>query len=146
MILFPLFFLTRTADERKERSDFANNPTPMKFITHSFSLIRPQLFTVVAFSLVCAGSAFADEFSFKVENKTSVRIVQVLVSEDGETYGTFDIGRGIAAGQTVTLVWDKSTENENCSQYVKAVYADEEESEPAKFDFCEEDLELVFEE
>jgi hypothetical protein len=45
----------------------------------------------------------------------------------------------------MTLVWDKSTDAGKCTQYFKAVYDDDSESEPEKFDFCEKDLELEFE-
>lgn len=108
-----------------------------------------RLLTFVVASLVLSplsGHAADEEYSFKVHNKTEQKIKQVLVSEDKKTWGKFDIGSGIAKGKTVKLVWDKSTNKEGCKQWVKAVYADGEESEPAKFDFCEEDLEIEFEE
>ena len=90
-------------------------------------------------------SAFAGEqYKFKVTNNTKVWIKKILVSEDGKKYGYFDIGKGIKPGQTMTLVWDKSTNNEDCNQYVKAVYADDSESEPAIFDFCDPDVDLEF--
>jgi len=63
----------------------------------------------------------------------------------GEEYGYFNIGNGIPAGKTVTLVWDSSTNGEDCHQYFKAVFANGEESEPQQFDFCEEDVALEFE-
>lgn len=91
-------------------------------------------------------SVAADEYAFKVHNKTEQKIKQVLVSEDKKKWGKFDIGSGIDTGATVKLVWDKSTDDEACKQWVKAVYADGSESKPAKFDFCEEDLEIEFEE
>ena len=50
-----------------------------------------------------------DQYSFKVKNTTDELITKILVSEDGEKYGYFDIGSGIKPGDTVTLVWDKST-------------------------------------
>src|SRR5688500_7063652 len=75
-----------------------------------------------------------EEYSFKVKNKSENKIKQVLVSEDKKTWGKFDIGKGIASGATVKLTWDKSTNKEGCKQWVKAVFDDEEESEPAKFD------------
>lgn len=103
------------------------------------------LFALAAFAITTS-SLRAEEFSFTVENATDQKISNILVSEDGKSWGHFDIGNGIAAGKTVNLVWDKSTNNEECKQYVKAVYADESEAEPARFDFCEEDLEIVFEE
>jgi hypothetical protein len=99
-----------------------------------------------AFALSSLTVFAADEYSFKLHNKTEQKIKQVLVSEDKKTWGKFDIGSGIGAGKTVTLVWDKSTNKESCKQWVKAVYADGEESKPAKFNFCEEDLEIEFEE
>jgi hypothetical protein len=95
-------------------------------------------------SLTIASAQRQDEFKFKVNNNTSQTIKKILVSKDKKTYGYFDIGKGIPAGQTVTLVWDKSTNDENCVQYFKAVFDDGEESDPVKFDFCEEDLELEF--
>lgn len=91
-----------------------------------------------------ASRAQSSEFSFKVYNKTDTAIKKLLVSEDGKTYGYFDIGGGIAAGKSMTLVWDKSTDNEKCVQWFKAVYADKSESAPVKFDFCEDELELEF--
>lgn len=97
---------------------------------------------VVSFAAV---SLTADEYSFEVTNKTRTTIKKILVSEDGEEYGYFNIGAGIKPGQTVELVWDSSTNGESCEQYVKAVYADGSESEPATFDFCESDIALEFE-
>jgi hypothetical protein len=89
--------------------------------------------------------AFAEEYSFKVTNNTDTKITKILVSEDGDEYGFFKIGSGIAPGKTVTLVWDSSTNGESCEQFFKAVFANGEESEPQKFDFCEDDVELEFE-
>ena len=97
---------------------------------------------VVSFAAVTVS---ADEYSFEVTNKTRTTIKKILVSEDGEEYGYFNIGSGIKPGQTVELVWDSSTNGESCEQYVKAVYADGSESEPTTFDFCESDLALEFE-
>lgn len=86
----------------------------------------------------------AEEYSFKVHNTTDSRIKKVLVSEDKKTWGQFDIGSGIKEGATVSLVWAEHTNEGLCTQYVKAVFADGSESDPAKFDFCEADLELEF--
>jgi hypothetical protein len=88
--------------------------------------------------------AFAAEFSFKVHNTTKDTIKKLLASEDGKTYGFFDIGKGIKAGETATLEWDKSTDDGKCKQWFKAVFADGEESEAVQFDFCEDDLTLEF--
>lgn len=89
--------------------------------------------------------AFADEYKFKVTNNTDTKITKILVSEDGEEYGFFDIGNGINPGKTVTLVWDSSTDGESCEQFFKAVFSNQEESEPQQFDFCEEGVALEFE-
>jgi hypothetical protein len=86
----------------------------------------------------------SEGYSFKVKNTTENKITKLLASEDGKTYGNFDIGKGIKPGQTITLVWDKSTEGEDCEQWFKAVFDDGEESEAVKFDFCEDDLTLEF--
>ena len=86
----------------------------------------------------------ADDYSFKVHNNTKETITKLLVSEDGKTYGFFDIGDGIKAGDTETLVWDKSSNSQSCHQWFKAVWASGEEGKPVKFDFCEKDLTLEF--
>jgi hypothetical protein len=85
-----------------------------------------------------------DEYSFKVKNTTKELITKILVSEDGEKYGFFDIGKGIKPGETMTLVWDKSTHGGSCTQWFKAVWESGEEGKPVKFNFCEKDLELEF--
>jgi hypothetical protein len=85
------------------------------------------------------------EYTYKVHNKSRSTITALMASEDGKTYGEFDIGKGIGPGQTVTLVWDKSTDNGNCEQWIKAKFADGGVSPAAKFDFCEADLVLEFE-
>jgi hypothetical protein len=85
-----------------------------------------------------------DEYSFKVKNTTDELITKVLVSEDGEKYGFFDIGKGIKPGETMTLVWDKSTNGSSCHQWFKAVWESGKEGKPVKFDFCEKGLELEF--
>ena len=102
--------------------------------------------TILTLGITVPRSGAADEYSFKVHNKTKVMIKQILVSENKKTWGKFNIGKGIGAGKTVTLVWDKATNSEKCKQWVKAVYADDSESEPAQFDFCEADLEIEYEE
>jgi hypothetical protein len=84
------------------------------------------------------------EYKFKVHNNTKSAIKKLYVSEDGKKWGFFDIGSGIAAGATVELVWDKSTDNGNCEQWFKVTFADGETSEAVKFDFCEKDLVLEF--
>ena len=92
-----------------------------------------------------AFKAFTPEYTYKVHNKSKSTITALLASEDGKEYGAFDIGKGIPPGQTVTLVWDKSTDEGKCEQWIKAKFADGGVSPAAKFDFCEEDLVLEFE-
>lgn len=109
-------------------------------------LLRKSLLTA-AFILVISAVGFAqsDEgYTFKVFNNTNMTIKQILVSEDGEEYKYFDIGNGIGIGKTATLVWDESTDDESCTQFFKAVFSNEEVSEPVEFDFCEDDLVLEF--
>lgn len=110
--------------------------------------------TLLTFALVCmsfainyaqAHKATTVEYTYKVHNKSKSTITALMASEDGKTYGAFDIGKGIAPGQIVTLVWDKSTDEGNCEQWIKAKFADGGVSPAAKFDFCEEDLVLEFE-
>jgi hypothetical protein len=96
------------------------------------------------FSPLRTATAKEEEYSFKVHNTTKDKITKLLASEDGKSYGFFDIGKGIKPDETITLKWDKKTNDSGCKWYFKAVYADGDESEAKKFDFCEEDLELEF--
>ncbi len=102
--------------------------------------------TLLAIALVLmsftVSYAHATEYTFKVHNKGKNKIVKLLVSEDGKEYKQFDIGDGIDAGETATLVWDKSTDNGACEWWFKAAFDDNEESKPVKFDFCEKNLVL----
>jgi hypothetical protein len=84
------------------------------------------------------------EYKFKVHNNTKVTLKKIQVSDDGKTWGYFDIGDGIAAGATEELVWDKSTDNGACEWYFKAIWSDGDVSDAAKFDFCEKDLVIEF--
>jgi hypothetical protein len=105
-------------------------------------------FVTIAFGAAVSGaittSAYAAEFSFTATNTTNTAITEVLVSENKKDWGYFGIGSGIKSGATANLVWDQSTNSEGCAQWVKASYADGSESEPAKFDFCEDGLEINF--
>jgi hypothetical protein len=91
-----------------------------------------------------ARKASTVEYTYKVHNKSNSTITALLASEDGKTYGAFDIGKGIPPGETVTLVWDKSTDNGYCEWWIKAKFDDGGVSPAAKFDFCEKDLVLEF--
>lgn len=92
--------------------------------------------------VVCASTASA--YEFVVSNKTSVKITGIQASEDGKTWGAFDVKGGVAAGADMNLVWSSETDDSGCEWQVKALYADGSESEPAPFDFCEDDLVLEF--
>jgi hypothetical protein len=97
----------------------------------------------LAFVLLFASFALAQD-SFKIHNTAGVKIVQVLVSEDGSTWGEFNIGAGIEAGATAELVWADHTDDQDCSQFFMAKFADGSESKPVKFDFCQKGLTLEF--
>ena len=84
------------------------------------------------------------DYSFKVHNTTDELITKILVSEDGEKYGFFDIGAGIKPGESMTLAWDKSTNGQSCHQWFKAVWESGKEGAPVQFNFCEKGLELNF--
>lgn len=108
-----------------------------------------RLALVVAVCVMVSGffvlsTLAAGDYSFKVHNTTDALIKKILVSQDKKEWGEFDVGSGIKAGSVVTLVWDESANNESCKQYVKAVFADGSETDPAKFNFCEKGLELEF--
>jgi hypothetical protein len=110
-------------------------------------IIKTALLSVAlaaAVSLPRLARAGDNDYSFKVHNTTEHTITELMCSEDGETYGKFDVGDGIKAGETVTLVWDKSTHSQSCHQYFKAEFGDAGESKPVQFDFCKEGLELAF--
>jgi hypothetical protein len=102
------------------------------------------LAVTLAIGAVRTTSAADEGYSFKLKNTTKDKITKLLASEDGKEWGSFDIGKGIGAGETVTLNWDKKTDESGCKWYFKAVFGDGEESEAKQFDFCEEDLELEF--
>jgi hypothetical protein len=108
------------------------------------TVVAAITFAALAIPLRHVNAADDDQYSFKVHNTTKDKISKLLASEDGKTYGSFDIGKGIDAGESATLNWDKSTNDKGCKWYFKAVFADGEESEAKKFNFCEEDLELEF--
>lgn len=100
----------------------------------------------LSFALLCVAfvlpspdaAAAAGQWHFKVTNKTAVNITKLQVSEDKSTWGNFDIGNGIGPGKTETLVWDSSTDNEACKQWIRAKFSDGTFSEASKEDFCKD--------
>lgn len=89
--------------------------------------------------MLLAGQAFAlQQWHFVVKNLTSSRIVKLQVSTDKHDWGDFDIGKGIATGEKVTLVWGESTNNEPCKQWIRAKFKDGSYSDPSHQNFCKD--------
>ena len=103
-----------------------------------------RILITTLFALCTATTASAEGYTFDVKNSTDQKMVKLLVSEDGKNWAAFDLGGGIPAGKSGTMEWSEASNNQNCEQQVKAVYADKSESEAASFDFCEKDLSLEF--
>jgi len=106
------------------------------------AVLASALVVVAFFSPAARGGD--DDVSFKVRNNTKETSTKLLVAEDGDTYGFFDIGDGIEPGETETIIWDKSAHGESCHQWFKAVWESGKEGKPVKFDFCEKGLTLEF--
>jgi hypothetical protein len=105
------------------------------------------LATVVGtLSLVAKVSpASAEQWYFWVKNSSDVKIQKLLVSEDKQKWGYFEIGEGITPGEKIKLIWDESTNSESCNQWIKAEFSNGEESKPAKINFCKDlDDPIVF--
>jgi hypothetical protein len=102
---------------------------------------KASLLVLALFLLsVPTGYANPQDYSFTVRNVGKNRVLKIMASEDGKRWGYFDIGDGIDPGETKTIVWDKSTNNQSCDQYFKAAFDDGLESPPKKFDFCKQGL------
>lgn len=91
-----------------------------------------------------AAPASAEQWYFWVENKSSAAIQKLEVSEDQSNWGYFELGSAIAPGEKEKLIWDSSTDNEDCTQWIRATFSDGSESQPAQFDFCK-DLDIPIE-
>ena len=108
-------------------------------------MIVALVMTLVSVPMRNVTAADDEDYMFKVHNTTKDTISKLLASEDGKDYGSFDVGKeGIAPGQTISLKWDKKTNESGCKWFIKAVFEDGSETPAKKFDFCEEDLELEF--
>ncbi|HEY6071718.1 MAG TPA: hypothetical protein VIU85_10120 [Chthoniobacterales bacterium] len=113
----------------------------------NISLSKTILFALsLTAAVVLPRIAVADdnEYSFILHNTTKEKITALMVSEDGEKWGKFDIGKGLEPGESAKLVWNKETNSQACTQYVKAEFEDGSESKPVQHDFCKEGLELGF--
>ena len=102
--------------------------------------------SLIALSLVgSVASASAEQLYFYVKNDSNSTIKKLWVAEPNKSWGDLDIGSGIAPGENAKMVWDVSTNDQECSQWLKAKYADDSESEPAVIDFCKNlDEPIVF--
>lgn len=100
---------------------------------------------LAALSGVDAGPAQAADWYFYVQNSSSSRITGLQAKEKGGSWGHFDIGDGIAAGEKVRLDWASSTNDQDCKQSLRATFADGSVSAPTVFDFCADlDTPIVF--
>ena len=84
-------------------------------------------------------------YKFTIANNTDQDIVGIEVSEDGKSWGDFDVGSGIPAGESAEATWAEHTDESNCEWMFRAEFEDGSVSEEVAFDFCEEDLTIEFE-
>jgi hypothetical protein len=102
--------------------------------------LKPSLrLAALTFALtVSASAALAedDAYYFYVKNASNMDIVKLQVSVDKVKWGAFQLDEGIVADTTSKLVWDESTNDEDCEQWIRAQFADGSMSEAAKYDFC----------
>jgi hypothetical protein len=112
-----------------------------------------KILQTVCIALLCGASAFSAEraaaatskWHFKIKNSTDADIVKLQVSQNKKSWGKFDIGSGIGPGETATMYWDSSTDNEKCVQWIRAKFSDGTYSSPSKQDFCHDlDEPIVF--
>jgi hypothetical protein len=104
--------------------------------------MRNTAIVVALLSFVGMVDVATAEYKFDVHNNTKDKVIKLEASEDGKTWGEFDIGDGIAPGEKAQLVWDQSTDDEECKQKIRATYADKSKTAVSEFDFCEDDLTL----
>ena len=89
--------------------------------------------------------ALASDYTFTVENNADQRIVKIEVSDDGEDWGPFDIGKGIPSGESAELVWDSSTDESDCEWQFRATFSGGDVLGSDWVDFCEDDVVISFE-
>lgn len=100
---------------------------------------------ILAACLLATPALSQAAYTFTIENNTESKITGIEVSEDGESWGDFDVGKGIAAGTAVEATWDSSTDDSGCEWQFRATFDDGSTSDAVAFDFCEEDLVINFE-
>ena len=98
------------------------------------SLLRPALLLVVWGTV--APCALASEYSFFVTNNTRTNIVKIQTQMLGGPWGDFDLGGAIRPGEHVELHWAESSNDQSCTQFVRAKFSDGSSSKPSKFNFC----------
>lgn len=98
-----------------------------------FSIASAVFLLGASSRLYCADS----DWYFKVANDSSSRITRIQVSPNKQHWADFDIGNGIKPGQEITLIWDDSTDDEGCVQWIRAQFADGGTSIASKQNFCE---------
>jgi|SRR5690348_6681999 hypothetical protein len=112
-----------------------------------------KILQAVRIALLCTAFGFSGgqataatgKWHFKVKNSTDTDIVKLQVSQNKKSWGKFDIGSGIGPGETATMYWDSSTDNEKCVQWIRAKFSDGTYSSPSKQDFCHDlDEPIVF--
>jgi hypothetical protein len=122
---------------RNTTMKYTRQPTPRRH------LLATGLLTISLLGTMSTASA--EQWYFYVKNDSSQAITGLLTSEDGSKWGRFNLGAGIGSGKKVKLVWNSSTNDQDCKQYVKAVFADGSEFKTTKIDFCEDlDEPIVF--
>ena len=111
----------------------------------SGSVVSGSVAAAALLGVCLGGSTQAADWYFYVQNNSSSRITGLQAKEKGGSWGRFDIGDGIAAGEKVRLDWASSTNDQDCKQSLRATFADGSVSDPTVFDFCS-DLEtpIVF--
>ena len=104
--------------------------------------MRPFLLAALLFAVPAVGQA---AYTFTISNNTDQDIVGIEVSEDGESWGEFDVGEGIPAGGSAEATWAEHTDDSNCEWEFRAEFEDGSVSDAVAFDFCEDDLTIEFE-
>lgn len=92
--------------------------------------------TLGILTVISANPSKAEQYKFTVENKTKLAISQVLVSEDGKSWGYFSLDSNIAPGEEGEMTWGENTNHEACVQWIKVGFEDGSVSDSEKFDFC----------
>lgn len=100
-------------------------------------------FTAIAFGLLSLPGLAAD-YSFTVANNADQKIVKIEVSEDGKSWGPFDIGSGIPSGESAQLNWAESTNNSGCEWMFRATFSGGDVLDSDYVDFCEDDVVISF--